>query len=88
MTPDQRSAVRAGCNLATLPAGVRAELQEELQACRDRYKFIQRKASELYGMRGNRFRVERGLEQLGDMGPAVKAALNRLISGSKQRDKK
>lgn len=84
MTPEQRSAVRAGCNLATLPAGVRAELQQELEECRERAKLIQRKAAELYRMRGNRFRVERGLEQLGDMGPAVKTALNRLISGGRK----
>ncbi|MEJ6656901.1 MAG: hypothetical protein QNL70_12955 [Pseudomonas sp.] len=82
MTPEDRSAVRAGCNLATLPADAQAVLQQELKDTGQRHQEIQRTAAQLYGLRRHRLRVERELAQLGDMGPAVKAALNRLISGS------
>ncbi|MEZ2746327.1 hypothetical protein ACBQ16_14115 [Halopseudomonas bauzanensis] len=85
MTPEQRSAVRAGCNLATLPAAVRAELEEEKRQCREQQQEVQRKAAQLYGMRRNRLRVERELAQLGDRALAVRAALNKLISGGGKR---
>ncbi|WP_285259231.1 hypothetical protein [Halopseudomonas bauzanensis] len=85
MTPEQRSAVRAGCNLAALPADVRAEIEEEKRRCGEQHQEVQRKAAQLYGMRSNRLWVERELAQLGEIGPAVRAVLNKLISGGSKR---
>jgi len=81
MTPAQRSAVRAGCNLATLPADVRAELEAEKKACAERHKQVMAYASRIYSIRRDRGRAERELAQTGELRGMVKAMVNRLIAG-------
>lgn len=80
MTPEQRSAVRAGCNLATLPADVRAELDREKGEARERHKLAQGYARRIYAIRRDRPRAERELKQTGELQLQVRAALNRLIA--------
>lgn len=81
MTPEQRSAVRAGCNLATLPADVRAELEQEKAAARERYLRAQAHARRIYSIRQDRRRAERELAQTGDLQEQVRRMVNRMISG-------
>lgn len=85
MTPEQRSAVRAGCNLATLPAAVREELEQEKEQARVRQKQAQAYANRIFTIRRDRSRAERELKQTGDLQPLVRAALNNLISGGRNR---
>ena len=75
MTPEQRSAVRAGCNLAALPADVRAELEREKAAARERYLRAQAYARRIYSIRQDRRRAEGELQSL------VRKMVNRMISG-------
>ena len=86
MTPEQRSAVRAGCNLATLPADVRAVLEREKAAARERYLRAQAYARRIYSIRQDRRRAERELAQTGELQPLVRAALNWLIARGKSED--
>lgn len=81
MTPEQRSAVRAGCNLATLPAAARSVLVQELEQTRERQKQAMAYAQRIYSIRRDRGRAERELKQTGALEPLVRAALNKLISG-------
>ena len=81
MTPAQRSAVRAGCNLATLPADVRAELEQEKAEARERYLRAQAHARRIYSIRQDRSRAERELAQMGDLQEQVRRMVNRMISG-------
>lgn len=81
MTPEQRSAVRAGCNLATLPAAVRAELEQEKAQAAQRHRQAQVYASRIYSIRRDRRRAERELAQTGELQALVRALLNRMISG-------
>ena len=86
MTPAQRSAARAGCNLATLPADVRAELEQERAAARERYLQALAYARRIYSIRQDRNRAERELAQTGDLQQQVRAALNRMIARGKSED--
>lgn len=81
MTPEQRSAVRAGCNLAALPADVRAELDREKAAARERYLRAQAYARRIYSIRQDRRRAERELAQTGELQSLVRKMVNRMISG-------
>jgi hypothetical protein len=81
MTSAQRSAVRAGCNLAALPADVRAELEQEKAASRERYLRALAYARRIYSIRQDRRRAERELAQTGELQSLVRKMVNRMISG-------
>lgn len=81
MTPEQRSAVRAGCNLAALPADVRAELEREKAAARERYLRALAYARRICSIRQDRRRAERELAQTGELQSLVRKMVNRMISG-------
>ena len=83
MTPANRQAIRRGVNLATLPAEVLQELDQERADCLQRDTAVKANAQRLLGLRKNRIQVERELGLLGDLGPAVRAQLNKLISEGK-----
>ena len=83
MTPATRQAIRRGVNLATLPAAVLQELDQERKDCLQRATSVKANAQRLLGLRKNRIQVERELGLLGDLGPAVRAQLNKLISKGK-----
>lgn len=82
MTPAHRAAIRQGVNLATLPADVRADLAAD--ACLVRDVEAKRRAAELFEIRHDRVKVQQALSALGDLAPAVRAELNRLIERRKQ----
>lgn len=84
MSPQHRAAIRQGVNLATLPDEVRAELDAERASCLARVTEVKRKAAELFEIRGQRMKVERELHGLGDLAPAVRDELNRLIERRKR----
>ena len=69
MTPATRQAIRYGVNLATLPDEVVQELAREREDCLQRDTAVKANARRLQG--------------LGDLGPAVRAQLNKLISEGK-----
>lgn len=81
MTPEQRSAVRAGCNLASLPAAARKGLVQELEQAREQQKQAMAYARRIYSIRRDRGRAERELKQTGELQPLVRVALNKLIYG-------
>ena len=83
MTPATRQAIRHGVNLATLPDEVLQELAQEREDCLQRDTAVKANARRLLGLRKNRIQVERELGLLGDLGPAVRAQLNKLISEGK-----
>ncbi|ROZ86928.1 hypothetical protein EF096_01835 [Pseudomonas neustonica] len=83
MTPANRQAIRHGVNLATLPDEVVQELSQEREDCLQRDTAVKANARRLLGLRKNRIQVERELGLLGDLGPAVRAQLNKLISEGK-----
>lgn len=83
MTPATRQAIRYGVNLATLPDEVVQELAREREDCLQRDTAVKANARRLQGLRHNRIQVERELGLLGDLGPAVRAQLNKLISEGK-----
>lgn len=84
MTPAHRAAIRQGVNLATLPDEVRNEIAGERIMAMARATEVKRKAAELFEIRNQRMKVERELHGLGDLAPAVRAELNRLIERRKQ----
>lgn len=84
MTPAHRAAIRQGVNLVTLPDEVRAELAAERAACLVRDVEAKRRAAELFEIRHDRVKVHQALSALGDLAPAVRAELNRLIERRKQ----
>lgn len=84
MSPEHRAAIRQGVNLATLPDEVRAELDAERASCLARATEVKRKAAELFEIRGQRMKVERELHGMGDLAPAVRAELNKLIERRKR----
>ncbi|MAB24954.1 MAG: hypothetical protein CMK78_11485 [Pseudomonadales bacterium] len=83
MTPATRQAIRHGVNLATLPDEVVQEVAQERKDCLQRDTAVKASARRLLGLRKNRIQVERELVLLGDLGPAVRAQLNKLISEGK-----
>ena len=83
MIPADRAAIRRGVNLATLPASVIAGLAQERAECLAREQEVKRQAARLLPLRKERIKVERELGRLGDLGPPVRAELNKLIAGSR-----
>ena len=79
MTEDERCAVRAGCNLATLSAAAREALTQERAATAARQKAVYQHADRLYRMKRNSLRIEPELAKLGDLEPAVRRHLKKLI---------
>lgn len=84
MTQDERSAVSAGCNLATLPADVLEDLERDRRVCLERYQAAARVAQVLWPMRKDRVRLDWKLKQQGDLEPLVREALNRMLRQQKR----
>lgn len=79
MTEEERCAVRAGCNLASLSADAKAVLTAERAASAARQKAIYQNADRLYRMKRNSLKIEPELAKLGDLEPAVRRHLKKLI---------
>ena len=84
MSPEHRAAIRKGVNLATLPDEVRAELDTERASFLARATEVKRRAAELFEIRNQRMKVDRALHEMGDLGAAVRAELNKLIERRKR----
>jgi len=82
MTPEEHSAVRAGLNLATLPADVRAEIAADRAWCLQVDAKVKQEASRICLL--SRFKAEAALRQLGDLEPLVRAQLNTMKSRGKR----
>ncbi|SDS20413.1 hypothetical protein SAMN05216421_1092 [Halopseudomonas xinjiangensis] len=79
MTEEERCAVRAGCNLATLSAAAKAALTQERAASAERQRLIYQQAERLHRMKRNSLKIEPELAKLGDLEPAVRRHLKKLI---------
>jgi len=73
MTPDQASAVRAGLNLATLPADVRAEIEADRAWCLGVDARVKQETSRICLL--SYFKAEAALRLLGDLEQPVRAQM-------------
>lgn len=79
MTPAQRAVIRSGCNLAELSQDLLAEIAQERHETAERRKAVAVHAARIFAMRNKRITCEAELVKLGDLEPAVRARLNKML---------